>query len=61
MPDQPSRYVPVDTPENLDELGRPEVTWEGAHPIRAWWRRRKERRAQARAAAASASGGATHR
>jgi hypothetical protein len=61
MTEQPPRYVPVDTPEDLDELGYPEVSWEGAHPFRAWWRRRKARRAEERAVAASASGGATHR
>jgi hypothetical protein len=61
MGDQPKPFLPLPPPENLDEMGWPEVTWEGAHPIRAWWRRRRERRAQERAVAASASGGATHR
>ncbi len=61
MSEPSTPFIPLDLPEDLDQVAFPEVFWADAHPIRAWWRRRKARRAAERAVAASASGVATHR
>jgi hypothetical protein len=61
MPESSAPFVPLDLPDDLDQVAFPEISWEGAHPIRAWWRRRKAQKAAQRAVAADAPGGATHR